>query len=356
MPKESKELAEIIKSSSSLKRCLIGFDGFIDEIVVPMDQMNKPLPSIQSFGERVQSYAGKSGNIELEVRQRKIGGNAPILANALLLAGFSIELVGALGIPEIDPLFRKLSEKGAILHSYAQYGQSDCLEFPEGKIILGKMGGQNQATPEQVIRSIPHLLDSLERSDLFASVNWTMLPMMNHLWSILLKDWLPRLAPKKRLFFTDLADPAKRSDADLHEALALLERFNAFFAVHLGLNRREAERIASIKKIAPWDENEPPSTFVRRLQEKLPIHRILFHTPQFAADDAYVVKSAFVAKPQLSTGAGDNFNAGYLHGKLLNISNLQSLMLGVHTASFYVRKGRSPQREELALFLAEELH
>lgn len=356
MAKEGLELAAFIESSPLQKKCLIGFDGFIDEIVLPLEQLNQPFRSIESFGARIQSFAGKSGNIELEVKRRKIGGNGPILANALLLAGFSAEIVGALGKPEVDPLFEEFTKRGATLHSYAPCGHSDCLEFPEGKIILGKMGGQNLATAEEVIAAIPDLHAALESADLFASVNWTMLPMMNRLWSILLEEWLPRITQKKRLFFADLADPAKRSDADLSQALALLERLGAYYAVYLGLNLREAERVAMIKKVAPWDGNEPPSTFVRRLKEKLKIHRILFHTPSFAADDSNAVKSLFVAKPQLSTGAGDNFNAGYLHGKLLECSDREALLLGVYTAGFYVRKGKSPHREELALFLKEEIN
>lgn len=356
MSKERLDLASLIESSRISKRCLIGFDGFIDEIVLPIEQLHQPFPSIQSFAARILSFAGKSGNIELEVNRRKIGGNGPILANALLLAGFSAEIVGALGKPEIDPLFAEFTKRGATLHSYAPCGHSDCLEFPEGKIILGKMGGQNLATAEEVIAAVPDFLDAINRSDLFASVNWTMLPMMNRLWALLLEKWLPRMTPKKRLFFADLADPAKRSDADLSQALNLLERLGAYYTVYLGLNRREAERVALIKKIAPWDGNEPPSTFVHRLKEVLKIQGILFHTPYFAADDTHEVKSLLVTKPQLSTGAGDNFNAGYLHGKLLECSDLQALMLGVYTAGFYVRKGKSPSREELALFLKEEIN
>jgi hypothetical protein len=356
MLKERLELANLLETSPLQKNCLIGFDGFIDEIVLPLEQLHQPFRSIESFGARIQSFAGKSGNIELEVKRRKIGGNGPILANALLLAGFSTEIVGALGKPAIDPLFEEFRKRGATLHSYAPCGHSDCLEFPEGKIILGKMGGQNLATAEEVIAAVPNLLDALDRADLFASVNWTMLPMMNRLWSILLKAWLPRITQKKRLFFVDLADPAKRSDADLHEALQLLERLGAYYAVHLGLNRREAERVATIKKVAPWDGNEPPSAFVRRLKKTLKIHNILFHAPSFAANDSHDVESLLVTKPQLSTGAGDNFNAGYLHGKLLECSDRQALLLGVFTAGFYVRQGKSPDREELALFLKEEIN
>lgn len=353
MKAERLALAALLEKTPPLKHCLIGFDGFIDEIVHPIEQNQRPFPSIQALAERIQSFSGKSGNIELDVQLRKIGGNGPILANALVQAGFSTDLIGALGLPQIDPLFQHL---GCALHSYSACGHSDCLEFPEGKIILGKMGGQNAATAEQVIQAVPDLLNLLDRSDLFASVNWTMLPMMNRLWTLLLQDWIPRLSPKKRIFFVDLADPAKRGDADLKEALDKLVQFTGFYAVHLGLNRREAERVAALKNVAPWNEKEPPMAFVQRLKEKLPIQRIIFHTPRFAADHANEVKSAYVPHPQLSTGAGDNFNAGYLHGKLLECNDLQSLLLGVHTASFYVRRGKSPSREELALFLKEEIN
>ena len=82
--------------------CFIGFDGFTDEIIDAVDKrwdLNEyqPMTKMAQFGGRILEYAGKSCNIELVVRETKIGGNAPILTNALLEGGHRITFAGAIG-------------------------------------------------------------------------------------------------------------------------------------------------------------------------------------------------------------------------------------------------------------------
>jgi sugar/nucleoside kinase (ribokinase family) len=55
-----------------------------------------------------------------------------------------------------------------------------------------------------------------------------------------------------------------------------------------------------------------------------------------------------VAKPLITTGAGDHFNSGFVLGKLLGLPNAQALLCGVGTSGFYVRTGRSPSVADIA--------
>lgn len=55
---------------------------------------------------------------------------------------------------------------------------------------------------------------------------------------------------------------------------------------------------------------------------------------------------------RLTTGAGDNFNAGFCLGLMLQLGLVESLILGKAVSGFYVRNAHSPAWEELVGFVA----
>lgn len=346
-------LAQFIDSIDKLKpgRCFVGFDGFVDEIVKAVAQRDgKQFTSflnIGRFADRIASFAGKSGNIELVVDQRKIGGNAPILAQALVEGGHQVVLAAPLD----DPIFESLTRRCKMTYSLGNPGKSTAIEFLDGKVIFGKMESHITLNAEEALKRIPDLQNALEESELFASVNWTMLPMMNALWQLLIQDILPNLSQKKRYFFVDLADPAKRSDSDLLEGFRLIKEMSRFYEVHVGLNLREAERAALVFNLAT--QQIEPVELAKTLKKAIGIDHLVIHSPLFACDGQNLIHTPFVEKPKLTTGAGDNFNGGYLNALLFGISGREALEFGVATASYYVRFGKSPSLEELALFLRE---
>src|SRR5258708_321432 len=80
---------------------LVGLDGFVDEIIRIVDKKDstgKPtyLPTMAALAERIQKAAGKSTNMELIVQRVKLGGNGPIMANALAAFGTRLTYIGNL--------------------------------------------------------------------------------------------------------------------------------------------------------------------------------------------------------------------------------------------------------------------
>ena len=86
---------------------------------------------------RLAGAAGKSTNIELVNQVTKLGGNGPIMANALASFGIAVTYIGNLGYPTLHPVFEPFA-KVAEVHSIAEPGHTDALEFEDGKIMLGK--------------------------------------------------------------------------------------------------------------------------------------------------------------------------------------------------------------------------
>ena len=71
------------KNPKALK-LLLGFDGFIDEIIHVVDKRIdsenfKRIETIEDLAKRIQKASGLSTNIELVPVAKKIGGNGPIM-------------------------------------------------------------------------------------------------------------------------------------------------------------------------------------------------------------------------------------------------------------------------------------
>src|SRR5438067_13639998 len=67
---------------------LLGFDGFIDTICHAVDTRQSAseytrIPTLAAYGQRIAAAAGKSTNLEIVVQNVKLGGNGPIMANAM---------------------------------------------------------------------------------------------------------------------------------------------------------------------------------------------------------------------------------------------------------------------------------
>lgn len=359
--------AELLKanvSAAAKMSAFIGMDGFIDEIVHVVDKRVNPtefvrLPTIEKFGARVSAAAGKSTNFEMVPQLVKLGGNGPIMANAIAQFGIKLSYLGALNYPDIHPVFKEFSEKGDV-QSIANAGRTDALEFDDGKLIIGRMTQLGEVNWENIVARYgkEKFIEKFTNSDLVGFVNWTMLPFMSEIWEVVLKDICPTLGGKRRKLFFDLADPEKRSKADIQRALALISNFEKYFDVILGLNEKEGYEIGEVLSLDTSDHSpEGLANMALKIQSKLKINTLVIHPVAFAlaVSDGKVdlVQGPFCEKPLISTGAGDHFNSGFCLGKMLGLDNVNSLMTAVSTSGFYVRTAKSPTVSDLAKFLAD---
>jgi sugar/nucleoside kinase (ribokinase family) len=294
----------------------VGLDGFVDEILhvvdKRMDARNyERVPTIARLAERLAEAAGKSTNIELVNQFTKLGGNGPIMANALASFGLKVTYLGNLGYPHLHSVFNEFA-KLAEVHSIAEPGHTDALEFEDGKIMLGKHTS--------------------------------------------LRELCPSLTGPRRKMFFDLADPEKRTAGDIVRALELMTLFEKQFDVILGLNEKEANEIGEVLGLdRKAHSTEAWSLLARELRAKLPISTIVIHPVSYAlavgGDSVDIVRGPYISRPKITTGAGDHFNAGFCLGKLLGLDNAMSLLTGVATSGYYVRTARSPSISDLTELL-----
>ncbi len=340
-------------------KAFIGLDGFVDEILHVVDKRENAekyhrLAKISQFAERLAAAAGRSTNIELVSQLIKLGGNGPIMANALSSLGLQVTYLGLLGYPNLHPVFSDFS-RHAEVHSVGDPGTTDALEFEDGKIMQGKQESLKQMNWENICARFGQdkFAAKVSGSQLVGFVNWTMLSRMSEIWSAVLKEICPALHGPRRKLFIDLADPDKRTAADIRRALDLIVCFERYFEVILGLNEKEAGEIGKVLGLDTKDGSPAGlSQLGLKIQERIPVNSLVIHPTTYAltvsAGGVSLVEGPFTPKPLITTGAGDHFNAGFCLGKLIGFDDALCGLTGVTTSGYYVRTAKSPALADLA--------
>ena len=360
------QCADALRAAAAKRKqplsAFVGLDGFVDEILHVVDKRESAekyqrLRLMNQWGERISAAAGRSTNIELVSQMTKLGGNGPIMANALASFGVKVSYLGILGYPNLHPVFADFAKR-ADVHSIAEPGYTDAVEFEDGKVMLGKHQSLKQMTWANIKSRFgkEEFARRFASADLVGFVNWTMLPYMSDVWDALLKELCPKLKGPQRTLFFDLADPEKRLKKDVLRALKLINQFGKYFDVILGLNEKEAHEVAKALDIdAPAKTPEALAELATAIFKRVPVQTLVVHPVSYAlavgADGVSMVPGPTTDKPLITTGAGDHFNSGFCLGKLLGLDNAQSLLCGVTTSGFYVRTAKSPAVADLAKML-----
>ena len=360
---------EIAAVNASKTNVLVGFDGFVDSIIDIVgtrtsNEEYERIPTIADYGQRICAVAGRSTNLERVIKQRKLGGNGPIMANALLGHNVQLTYAGILGGDSIDPIFQKMTDRTHKIINLGPPCATDAFEFDDGKIMM-TMTQPLEAIDYQMLLDVigeDELKNILAEQKGVATVNWTMTIGMTKIWEALAEHILPGLYPEdqKPWFFVDLCDPAKRTDEDLLEAITALQHMNKHVKVCLGLNEEEARQVLEALG-GTWNEElseiERAEYSAQEIHKRTNLANIVTHFVKVAAcaDDSgsWGVDGFFTAKPKLTTGAGDNFNAGYFSALLMGLSPEACLISGTATSGYYVRNALSPLRDQLITFLRE---
>jgi hypothetical protein len=293
---------------------LVGADGFVDSLVHVVDTRQSPasynrVETIEAFAKRLMGASGLSTNIELVSYHTKLGGNGPIMAEALLCQGADVSYFGAIaqpgllvpdmgqagmlnsGLPRnktVHSQFRSLASRCTAVYPIAPPGLTDALEFLDGKLMFGKHASMLNISWDSVVASFGGLEDfaqAVASADLLCLVNWTMLPNMSGVWRGMVDKVFPLVPerPTPPCCFFDLCDPQKRTHADIQEALELITKFSARFRVVLGLNLKELYEVAAALELTAQQDkamNSDPSAekeLSRRVYQALGVHTLVVH-------------------------------------------------------------------------------
>lgn len=371
--------AKLADSAGSLKElpALIGFDGFVDSIIHPVDKRRSFGPdgytqfrTIEQFSRRVAAAAGKSANIELVVREDRFGGNGPLMAGAMGRAGVPVTYIGAVGTHErprdLHPIFHDFASRCSQVIAVAPPAHTDALEFDDGKIMLGRPHNVQGICWESLASEIGRekLVSAFRGAALIGIVNWVMMPGVESVWEGIRHEVFRDGRAESKRVFLDLADPTRRADEDVRAAVRRIADLNSAVPVTLGLNLAEAQRIAAVLNLSILGVEsgaglgESVLDGARAIRAALGIDCVVIHPREGAGAAAADGNAAwfdgpFTENPRLSTGAGDHFNAGFSLGQLARMNLEECLALGCATSGAYVRDAESPTAQRLKEFLFE---
>ncbi len=349
--------AEINKS-----HVFVGLDGFIDSIQRPVKSQNSDGPeffaTIKDFAINIGKAAGKSAQFEIVTQETKLGGNAPIMAHAMGSLGFQTTCLGNFGDGSIDGVFKEVHENVNLI-TLGNAAISNALEFNDGKILMSVMDpliGINWDYVKNKV-GLETIKENISSSSLTALVDWCNLPQSTDVWKGILEEVLPNIKKEKRNFFFDIADPSRRTDEELNDALEVIKGYNQYGLVTLGLNENETEKLYSCLHRVNQTEEESISLVEKGnyIYGKIKVGNLLIHptnrTISINKNGVSKADGRFVKKPKISTGGGDNFNAGYCLGQLLGFTIEESMVAGMANSGAYVQNGQSCSLNDLILYL-----
>lgn len=338
-------------------RLMVGFDGYIDDLVHPVRQIGDSkdvqfFESMEEFGNFIASRANQSCSIELCSVVKKIGGNAPIFGKAAASLGISTTCIGAFGYPDVHELFREPIPNLEFI-SVANPGCCTALEFKDGKVMLADNQGihdLNYRTLQERLKK-DQLLEIVEASDVIALMNWSEVLGCIGIWKGMIHDILPRVENmEEKLIFLDLSDCSGRSQKDFEELIRLIRGLSGFCRVLLSLNHNEFEQLTR--------QLEGSGTVRERMkliQEACGLWALVIHEHEGAQvlenDQVSVLENRYNPRPKILTGGGDNFNAGLVYGLMMGMDLKEAVLVGNAVSGYYVTKAKSPDRVQLMEFV-----
>ncbi|WP_020531477.1 hypothetical protein [Flexithrix dorotheae] len=345
------------------KKIFIGFDGYIDKIQRAVKAQHPErtafYKTLTDFSAKIAAASGKSGQVEITTQETKLGGNAPILAHAADCLGLDVTCMGTLGDPEIHPLFKAIGKHSQLI-SVGKPAETNALEFHDGKLILSEISTFKELDWEHLKKKagLEKLIRIFNESELLALVDWCNLFHCTAIWQGIFEEVLPHLEKRPKTYFFDLADPSKKTINEIGEALRLIGQYKSFGKVILGMNENETDLI--YKALSEYlgvtaDPNANLEEQGKYIFEKLNLDQLLIHPIKSAlsidSNGNISLKGRLVAAPKISTGGGDNLNAGFCFGILQGFNTEETLILGMATSGAYVQNGKSPSIKDLINYL-----
>lgn len=341
---------EIIQS----KKVCAGFDGFVDLVIRPVKTRTDEktctyFPTIDQFGDKISSLAGRSGNIELIVTGTDFGGCGPHYMNGLANMGVKCTCIGAMGYPEKNPVFALNPNCETI--SISDPGYSYVFEFEDGKVIMSDIEKISQLTWHELTEriSIDDMVKIFDSADIITLVNWSYLVHFHEIYEKFLELVMPRLSKKDRKIYIDIADCAKRAPEEIKAALKMFGRYSQYAPTYLGLNKSEAIVMNSVLCGGEYEGSLPTA---RAIKEFSGIGTVVIHPVDSSAavyDGGEVEVQGIVCEnPKKTTGGGDNFNSGFCSGLLADLDIKSCLVSGMTTSYLYVKNGKCNSFDDIA--------
>jgi len=336
----------------------LGIDGIVDEVWQIISSRKNPdeyilFEKMKDFAKSVYDCGEGGYANEILPKRRIYGGFTANTGKAVKRLGGSPVLLGMFGKEGgVDPAFEEFLEEGK-LFTVAEAPVCQIFEFADGKLILPYIAERMHFNWETLVDVVSWdgLKEAFTNVDVVGLGYWSSMPHFDEILSKLCEHFL--IGQGSRLFF-DFADIRKRSREALEHTLYLLAELNEQVPMTLSLNENEAAILYSYMGREFSDDGVKALKDTVYTQQQMGLDELIVHTPHFAVgatanNEAELVKQQRCEAPVITTGAGDNFNGGYLTACVKEdaLSLAERLFVGNTVTRFYVRNGYSPDVKDL---------
>lgn len=347
-----------LKEYSDRFTIFCGFDGFVDVLykVVKKESQGEVryYNTIEDFGTRINKAAGLSADIEIVKIYENAGGNAPIFAEAISNMNTDVLLCANLGTKDVHPVFKELGKKCNIIN-LGEPASTIAFEFNDGKIMFGDilfLKELHKINLEKIlIKYYGQHPD--EQIDLACMADWANISNCSLLWKQLFGFLEKQMVDDGKVpkIFMDLADISAKDTGEILELIDLINHYGKIFQIILGLNLNETRKLYEILFNKSCNITNLIHSGVK-LKSRLHIHAVVVHSTytSFAFTDSEKIytEGRKIYKPAVSTGGGDNFNAGFCYAWLKNLTWGHALLMGMLFSAYYVENGKSISPEDVS--------
>lgn len=187
-------------------------------------------------------------------------------------------------------------------------------------------------------------------------VNWSEVENTSAIWEGILNEVMAdHKTDKHQIMYFDLSDCSKRHKEDIRHAMELIYKFTKYYKVILSMNENESKIV--FQALYPGETYSGLSDAGERIFQHIGVDILIIHPRDcsIAWDKrgSYKADNFYIEEPKISTGGGDNFNAGFCVAQLMGLDMVSSLILANAASGFYVKNGFSPDLEHIVEFLKE---
>lgn len=350
---ESKEMCRAFERKLSTKKVFAGFDGYTDMLYSVVQWEKGKTKQIfkrsEDFARRLLETSGISSEYEILLKCKRLGGNAPLMSIGMAAMGAEVSCVGLFGkrAAEIE---NRLTGR-LKLYSMGDPAVTVALEFEDCKYMLADCGELQHITYMRLEEALGegNIDDKILEADLIVAVNWAALPELESILEKLLFSKKSAGKMKHKWLFLDLSDIRKKEDMEIKTYFRMIKQIADYTGVRTCLSLNENEFHVLAKKLDIIENSEAGK--LRKIRECLKIREVILHAMKksiYCSEEEIVeVLKGICSHPVITTGAGDNFNAGVCAGKLLELPPKGQIEMGNSAAEFYVTYGHSGNLEEI---------
>lgn len=341
------------------EKVVFGFDGVVDRVRTVVETRTGPeeyetMDRISDFSDRIDRSAGLNASLSIEWQNRgkRAGGHTSHLGRAMERIGCKPTLIGTFGDPPLET-FTEEYERADLL-SIGTAATTDAVEFNDGKVLLSDSGILAALDWDEVCEKvgINTLASRVDRTHVLGIGYWATVLQMPTILDGLREELWPRLRDPPESVLFDPADIRRLSEPTLESGVDALDKLDDTVPVTVSSNQAETIRIANLFDDVS-DASLPEAARVAR--EGLGVSKFVAHTVTEAVsvtvDGEHRVDIPKEEEPELTTSAGDHFNAGLILGRLTGLDDGQQLIAGSAVAGYFVRNAEPPTYSEFLSFI-----